>query len=170
MGAPIPFRWDGEAFAPLPRFAKECDRRYVIGEVYRLEEVQERSTATHNHEFAWLKEAWLNLPESMGDQFPTPEHLRKRVLIDAGFYDEMIVDAGSNAAALRVAHAFRSHDEFVHAVVRGPIVAVRTAKSQSYRAMDRATFQASKTAIMEIVAGMIGVSPDELVRHAGKAA
>lgn len=166
MAAPLPFRWSGEALEILPRFAKQADREFVIGQVYRMADVEERSTATHNHEFAWLKEAWQSLPESVGELYPSAEHLRKRALIEAGYYDEMIVDAGTNAAAIRVAAAFRKHDDFAHAVVRGPIVAVRTAKSQSRRAMDKATFQASKTAIMEVIAAMIGVAPDELRRAA----
>ena len=47
---------------------------------------------------------------------------------------------------------------------------VRTAKSQSYRAMDREEFQASKSAILEIVAAMIEVTPATLKREAGTAA
>lgn len=164
MLAPIPFRWDGESMVPLPRFGKECDQRFVIGEVYRLGEIEERSLASHNHEFAWLKEAWLNLPEHLAELYPTPEHLRKRALIDAGYYHETIVDAGTNAAALRVAAAFRAREEFAVVVVRGPLVAIREAKSQSRRAMKKQEFQESKTAIMDVVAGLLGVSPEDLTR------
>jgi hypothetical protein len=162
MNAPLPFTWDGEAMTPLPRFAKECDRRYIIGERYFMDEVEERSDVSHEHEFAWLREAWLNLPEKYAELYPTAEHLRKRALIEAGWYDEQIVDAGSNAAALRVAAAFRSREEFALVIVRGAFVVIRTAKSQSRRAMKREEFQRSKTAIMEIVAAMIGVEPSSL--------
>lgn len=164
MTAPITYQWDGEAMVPLARLAKRCDEQFVIGETYALVEHQERSGATHNHEFAWLKEAWLNLPENIAVDYPSTEHLRKRALIDAGFYHEMAVDAGSNAAAIRVARGFMKQDEFCLAVIEGPIVAVRTAKSQSRRAMSRQEFQASKTAIMEVIAGMLGASPADLQR------
>lgn len=169
-GAPLVYRWDGEAMAPLPRFAKECDRRFVIGQTYMLDEIEERSQVSHSHEFAWLREAWLQLPESIADQFPSPESLRKRALIDGGFYNEMVIDAGSNAAALRVAQALRAIDEFAVVVVRGGMIVRRTAKSQSRRAMDKREFQASKTALMDVVAQMIGVSPDALASNAGRAA
>jgi hypothetical protein len=156
---PIPMRWDGDGFVPLsPKWSAEADRRYVIGEVYRVDIVEDRSDVSHRHEFAWLREAWANLPEELADIYPSPEALRKRALIEAGYFDETIVDAGTNAAAIRVAAAFRAREEFAHVVVRGPLVAIRTAKSQSRRAMGRADFQASKTAIMEIVAQMLGVS------------
>lgn len=155
-----PFRWDGEAMIPLrPRAA---DREYVIGQEYWLDIWEPRSAVSHNHEFAWLAEAWKNLREDDAALFPTPEHLRKRALIQAGYYDESIIDVGNNAGALRVAAAWRGKDDFALVIVRGPAVVIRTAKSQSRRMMDRKTFQESKTAIMEIVAQMIGVSPDEL--------
>ncbi|MDP3492788.1 MAG: hypothetical protein Q8R82_06705 [Hyphomonadaceae bacterium] len=159
---PILMTWDGEAMTPLPRFAKLADTQYVIGEAYRMTPVEERSEVSHNHEFAWLKSAWQNLPHPLDEEFPSPEHFRKRLLIDTGFYDEQIVDAGTNAAAIRVAAAFRQRDEFISTVIRGPIVVIRTAQSQSRRNMDKERFQASKTAIMEAAAALIGVTPEQL--------
>ena len=169
MAAPsIAFRWTGEAMTPLrPKLA---DANFVIGEVYWLEEEKPRSETSHRHEFAWLKEAWLQLPEGFADELPTPEHLRKRALISAGYYHETIIDAGTNAAALRVASYVRSRDEFAHVVVRGPLVVERVAKSQSRRAMKAGEFQESKTKIMDIIAGMIGVAPASLEANAGRAA
>ena len=119
---------------------------------------------SHNHEFAWLTEAWRNLPEGLAELYPSPEHLRKRALIQCGFYDETLVDAGTKAAAIRVAAAFRAREEFSLIAVRGPLVVIRTAKSQSRRAMDKKDFQTIKTQIMELIAGMLGVSVDELQR------
>lgn len=158
-------RWDGDAMVPLPGFRKIADRSFVVGQKYRLEEVQERSTATHNHEFAWLKEAWMSLPEAVAGDYPSPEHLRKRALIEAGFYNEEIVDAGTNAAALRVASAFRHREEFSVVIVRGPLVCIRSPKSQSRRTMDKSTFQESKSKIMEVIADLIGVPPERLGRQ-----
>lgn len=171
MRGPIPpmlFDWDGEVMRPFrPTYA---DRHFVVGQQYRLEVVEERSTATHNHEFAFLAEAWKQLPEALADIYPSPEHLRKRALIEGGFFDEEAVDAGNNAAALRVASFVRSRDDFAFVIVRGPIVLVRTAKSQSRRAMNKAEFQASKEAVLQIVSTMIGTTPEQLRDNAGAAA
>lgn len=157
---PEPFEWDGEVMRPLrPRRA---DAFYTVGERYILAPISQRSDATHKHEFAWLREAWMSLPETLADQYPTTEHLRKRALIDAGYYDETIVDAGTAAAAIRVASAFRSIDDFSLVIVRGPYVIRRSAKSQSKRAMGAAVFQESKTKIMELIAQMLGVEPAAL--------
>lgn len=159
---PVQFTWDGESMVPAKWQAKLCDQQFVIGERYRMAPIEDRSETSHRHEFAWLREAWKNLPEKLAELYPSPEHLRKRALIDGGFYTEEVIDAGSNAAALRVAAYVRGHDEFAAVIVRGPAVVVRHAKSQSYRAMDKAEFQASKTSILEIVAEMIGVSPERM--------
>ncbi len=165
---PLLWTWTGEAMVPRAAFVSEANRQFVVDEVYRLVEAEEHSSASRRHQFAWLREAWKNLPHPLDEEFPTSEHLRKRALIDAGFYTEQVLDVGSNAAALRVAMAFRSRDEFVHVVVRGGVVVIREAKSQ--RTMLKDEFQASKTAIMEIVAGLIGVSPQQLQSEAGRAA
>jgi hypothetical protein len=161
---PLVCRWDGETFKPVGRYAKEADAQFVVGQNYRLSEYQDRSDASHKHEFAWLRTAWLNMPESLMDLYPTPEHLRKRALIDAGYYRETIVDAGSNAAALRVCAAFKARDEFSYVVVRVGIVVIRDAMSQSRHAMGAKDFQESKDKVMAIVAGLIGVDPFALAQ------
>ena len=169
--SPLPFLWDGECFKPpSDYFAKKCDQRFIIGQKHLMVEHLQRSIESHQHQFAWLKEAWQQLPESLADLYPTPTHLRKRALIEAGYYHEEAIDCSTNAAALRVSAFIRKKDDFAHVVVRGPIVLVRTAKSQAYRAMDRKTFQESKSAILEIVAQMIDVAPDKLREQARKAA
>lgn len=145
--------WDGEVFRPL--HPRRADRYLTVGERYSLIQYEDRSAATHNHQFAWLHDAWQNLPEDIADQYPTPEHLRKRALIDAGYYDEIIIDAGSNAAAIRVAAAIQAIDTFALVFVRKCFVIRRTAKSQSRRAMKKEEFQASKTAIMEVIDALV---------------
>jgi hypothetical protein len=162
MIPPLAFNWDGEALVPrVPRLA---DKHLVVGETYMMVPHEDRSDATHKHEFAWLREAWMNLPEDIAVDYPTAEHLRKRALIEAGFCDETIVDAGSKAAALRTAAFVRAIDDFAMVFVKDQFVIRRTAKSQSRRAMKKDEFQASKTAIMEIISNMIGVTPDALQR------
>lgn len=163
MSHPTIFVWrDGAMHPKWPRLA---NARFQSEAEYLLAEVEHRSHETHAHQFAWLREAWASLPEDLADAFPTPEHLRKRALIDAGYFHETMIDAGSSTAALRVASYARAKDEFSHVVVRGHFVVERTAKSQSMRAMGKADFQASKTAIMEIIAALIGVSPATLQRQ-----
>ena len=46
--------------------------------------------------------------------------------------------------------------------VEGCIVTRYTAKSQSYRAMGKQTFEASKRAVLDVIADMLGVTADEI--------
>ena len=165
---PMVWTWDG--LAMTPKRPAMADHYFVIGQTYTFAPWEDRSEVSHRHEFAWLREAWKNLPESMAATFPTPDRLRKAALIEAGYFTERMVDAGSNAAALRVAAFMRAGNEDAKIVVRGPVVVERTAQSQSRRYMDAKTFQASKTAVLEIVAGLIGVTPQALQQNADQSA
>lgn len=156
------FHWSNGGFFPTERFIEAAHEAFAERTTYWLSVEAERSEKTHKHEFAWLKEAWKNLPDAIAHLYPTSEHLRKRALIEGGFYTETIIDCGSQAAALRVAAFARGEDEFALVITRGPIVVVRKAKSQSHRAMGAGDFQRSKQAVLEIVSGLIGVEPDQL--------
>ena len=157
------FTWNGEAMIPMR--PKAADKEYVIGQRYWLDEVSDRSWISHRHEFAWIAEAWSNLPEALLETFPTPEHLRKAALIATGWRRETIIDAGNAKAALRVAAFARGEDEFAHVLARGSTVIVHKARSQRMHGMDRmdkVEFQASKDDILGWISTLIGVAPERL--------
>lgn len=158
---PVAFQWDGEAMKPLN--PKRADAFYAVGERYVMAPVSIRSEASHKHEFAWLREAWMSLPEAMAERFPTEVHLRKYALIKAGYCDSHTITCASRAEALRVAAFIRPIDEFAVVTTDGATVTRFTAKSQSRKAMNAKDFQSSKTAIMEIIASMIGVAVRDMV-------
>jgi len=168
MTRPVFLRWTGEAFAPAnaqqARIAREA---YEDGQLVAMAPFEQRSTASHNHHFAWVAEAWNSLPEGLACQpwAASPDHLRKYALIRTGFCNSMQVIAGSHAAALRVAAAFRSLDEYAVVTVDGQTVTHLTAQSQSMRAMGKNRFQESKTAVLEFIAGLIGVEPEALANQ-----
>lgn len=161
---PVIFEWDGEAMRPLNRYV--ADRQYVVGEHYRLEPREERSWASHGHYFASLNDAHANLPEDLAQRFPTVDHLRRYALVRTGFRDERTIVASSKAEARRIAAFLKPIDEFAVVSVHEAVVIVWTAKSQSLRAMGKDDFQRSKDAVLDFVAEIIGVSPDQLGRAA----
>ena len=166
---PIPYKWTGEAMQPLAgRATREANSAFVVGQVYRL--VEDRSIASHNHQFAEIAEAWNNLPENMMEQFPTAEHLRKYALIKCGFANHRQFIASSKAEALRIAAFLRPMNEYAIVSVTGCIVNEFTAQSQSRRAMGPKDFQASKQAVLEFCANLIGVKMSELENNAEAAA
>jgi hypothetical protein len=159
------FSWEGDLFRPLKRFQKACDAEFVIGEVYTLEEVKGRSQVSHNHYFAALNNGWMNLPETVAERFPTSEHLRKWCLIKAGFHDQRSIVAASKAEAQRVAAFIKPIDEFAIVVVSECTVTVYTAKSQSKKAMGAADFQKSKSAVLDLIDDLLGLSSGETERQ-----
>lgn len=166
---PIPFIWsdDDGAFRPLnARFMRAAKEAYGDGEVVTLAPVEDRSAASHRHYFSAINEAWMNMPEHLADDFPTAEHLRKKALIRAGYRDERSFVCGSRAEAIRLAAFLRPVDDFAIVSVDGTSVVQLTAKSQSMRAMGKATFQESKDAVLAILSDLIGVTPDALTKAA----
>jgi hypothetical protein len=151
-----------------PLHASRADREFVIGETYLLGEVDERSDEAHKKQFAWLRDAWMSLPEDLMDLYPSPEHLRKRALIDCGFFTDSAVRCLSCAEAVRVAAQAQASDEFALVFVMGRTVTVRRARSQKKLRgggdMDRAEFNRAMQAVMELVASMLGVGVDEVKR------
>lgn len=170
MSAPIAYRWTGEAMKPAPYFAEEASRTFAVGEMYRLAEVNERSSNTHNHYFASLTEAWRNLPEEMSARFPSVEHLRKWCLIRTGFSHSSSIACDSPEEAQKVAAFVRPFDEFAVVSVGGTVVTVFTAMSQSYREMDKREFAASKEAVLELAASMIGSNLKAMEQNADSVA
>jgi hypothetical protein len=163
---PILCEWSGEAFVPQARFAKLCDREFVIGEVYPLVEEHGRSQRSHNHFFAAVSEAWQNLPPPYDAMLPTAEHARKYALIKAGYCDQQSHVCGSKAEAQRLRALIAPLDDFAVIDVKDAVVTVYRAKSQSTKAMGREAFQKSKDDVLGVLTEMIGVTPDELKQQA----
>lgn len=154
-------RVHGNAFVPIG------PRPFVLteGEIVYLTVDRERSEASHRHEFAWLRNAWENLPESLaGEPYASsPEHLRKYALIQCGYRDVREVVLSDDDDASRVLAFVRPLvDRYALIVTSGPVVRIYTARSQSRKAMGAKEFQESKTRIMDYIAGLLGVTAEEL--------
>ena len=163
--------WTGEAFEPASRFWQGiADKNLVVGERYVLVEAKERSQRSHDHYFACMHEAWVNLPEEIAERFPTEDHLRKYALIKCGYRDERTLVVKSNAEAVRIAAFMRPVHEFALISIADNIIVEWTPKSQKIKAMGAKTFQESKDRVLMFVAELIGISIEELTRNAGKAA
>lgn len=128
-----------------------------------------RSMNSHRHQFAFVKEAWANLPERlmMMPWAETPETMRKHALIATGFSQSYTLDCGANATAQRVKQSLiraeAKAEGYALAQVRGPVVTVWTPESQSMRAMGGKRFQESKSAILDWMAAQIGVPSASLI-------
>ena len=165
---PVLFQWSGEAMIPEARFMPLCDRQFVVGENYPLLPVEERSMASHNQFFAAVHDGWMNLPENISVRWPSAEHLRKWCLIETNFFNESDFDFETEEQALRFAVFYRKVDDYARIYPHGKKIIIRVAKSQSKAAMGKETFQASKTAVLDLIESMVGVKSGTLNKEAGK--
>jgi hypothetical protein len=176
---PVTFVWDGNHMVPMPRFRRECQEQFVVNEEYPLTILEARSRRSHNHFFACVHEAWMNLPDEeryitdpitgeLRERFASEDHLRKHALVKAGFYDEKNFVCETPGHAMNLAAFVRSVDTYAVISVRGNVVLIYEAKSQSAAAMGREMFQASKDAVLDVLSEMIRAKPADLRKEGAK--
>lgn len=163
---PLPLVYEGDrVFRAAPRFAGLCEENFGAGEVVVVEVLEDRSMPSHRHEFAWLKEAWANLPEDLQAVYPSPEVLRKRALIATGWCEVKDYVCISKVAARRQAAVLDEHtDIYTVITVSERVVRVMRAKSQAVNRMKKTDFEASKQDILSWVANLLQVEPEALRR------
>jgi hypothetical protein len=158
------------AMVPSPRYREIAKRQFAAGGEHVLEEVAERSMASHSHYFATLHDLFDNVPEKMAPRWPSCEHWRAWLLIETGFFEEKEFDMNSEKHAKALATFVRINSPFARISIHGPKVIVRTAKSQSMKAMGKEDFQKSKDAVLDLASQLVGVSKAEAMKNSGRAA
>lgn len=162
-------RWDGSTLTPTGHYGLAAAREAMEpGDVVVVEVDHPRSINSHRHQFAEINSAWRHLPEAV-QGLPwaaSPKTMRKHALIVTGYRNTYTLDCGANATAERVKGALQAAEAGRHGYaisqVRGPVVTVWTPESQSMRAMGGKRFQESKEAVLNWIAGQIGVTPEQL--------
>src|SRR5690606_27888578 len=131
-----------------------------------LVEHHDRSEASHNHYFASIANAWNTLPDHLLAEYPTAEHLRKKMLVKCGYADERSIVCASKAEAERIAAFIKPMDEYAVVIHREAVVKVFTAQSQSMKAMGKREFQESKESVLAAIDNLLGVEPGATARAA----
>jgi hypothetical protein len=166
---PVNFTWSADGvMVPDPRFAKVCDKQFVVGQIYPLVPLEARSRASHSHFFATLDEIWHNLPEDQAKRFPTVEYMRKWALVEGHYATEKTFVCDSKAHAMRMAAFVRSIDTYGVIRISGNVVKVFEAKSQSAAAMGKDEFRDSKEKVLEICSALTGTRAGEFKREAAQ--
>lgn len=170
---PTVFVWTGQHMVPLPRFRRQCDEQFVVDEEYPLTILEARSRKSHNHFFACVHEAWMNLPErerqkvdpltgEVSERFVNENHLRKWALCKTGFCSHRAFPCASEVRAMELAAFLHTMDEFAIIEIEGDVVNVYEPESQSAASMGRERFQESKEAVLGLLSEMIRVKPADL--------
>lgn len=165
---PVTFIWQGGAMRPV--VDSIILDQYEEGRKYRLVEYEPRSRESHSHYFAVIGDAWRNLPDDLADQIPSAEHLRKWCLIRTGYCIQRHINFTTDEDAKAAAGVIRTMDDFAVVAVRESTVSIYTAESQSTAAMGKDRFQASKQAVLDKIAEILGVPSADLQAQAGRAA
>ena len=168
MTAPLLYIWSGECMEPVRHYRRVAAEQFKIGRVYRLGEIEPRSMESHQHFFACINEAWLNLPEALAERWTTPDELRKWALTHTGLRTTREYVARSNAEAQRVAKFETGGDQYCRIEIDGKTVRVHIPRSQSLTSMTRREFQQSKTAVLDVLAQKLGISVETLEANAGQ--
>ena len=161
-------RWADGTLQPVGDHSSRVLQALQPGELITATISRQRSDRSHRHQFAWLAEAWRNLPETEQDApwAASPETLRKHALIATGYAHSAAIDAGSAAAAQRMVPYLTNLATAAHGYAlvqcRGSSIVVWTPESQSVRAMGAQRFQESKDAILAHIAALLEVHPDQL--------
>lgn len=160
MAEPRPIEVSRKDGVLVPRLRGVFDIIFVEGQSYTIEVHVPRSTKSHDHFHAAVREAWRNLPEGMAERFVDADHLRKFALIKAGWAKESTVVCANENAAIELAAIVGRIDGAAIVTVFGTVVTIATAKSQRMTgpdAMNKDDFQKSKQDVLDYVAALIGV-------------
>lgn len=173
----LQMKWTGTGFEPVSGFwAAICDKNLVVDETYWIRQDFERSSKSHNHYFAAISEGWAQLPEDIALRFPGkegPELLRKYCLIKAGYHHmtEHVFDTPQDAMKAAIMAEDRLNpDRYTITKATGCVVQKWVAETQRQKDMGAARFQESKQAVLEIIAGLCGISVEALSANSGQAA
>lgn len=124
---------------------------------------KQRTTASHNHQFAEIHDLWQNLPHThAGAPYAaSSDAFRKHGLCVTGYCDVDTVDVASHDAALAIAPIVAKHARKAHGyaltIVRGSLVVCTTPHSQSFKTMGKERFHASKAAVLDWGHALLGV-------------
>lgn len=164
--APIPVMFLSGAFYPLDAYKRLAADSYGDGEIITLAPIEDRSPQSHRFYFAVINKAHANLPEGLAERFPTADALRYYALIRAGYRREhtKVFSSPSDAAMGAALVKPNNYDTIVN--VAGNVVTIWSAESQSPREMPKERFEASKAAVFDVLASMIGVDPVSLLENA----
>jgi hypothetical protein len=165
MTAPSPLLFEAiedGVLAPAKRCRAEAARRFLPGQTYLMEEVQERSQATHAHYFARLHDLWMSLPDDAAMQFPTSEALRKHALVMTGFRRERKFATSSREEARKLAAWLRDGEsDYAIISVKENVIIEWRPLSQSYRSMPKGQFGESKRAVLQWIEGLLGLNEEQ---------
>lgn len=107
--------------------------------------------------FAILRDVWQNLRPPYSQMWPSSEHMRKELLCRVGWCDTRQVAAGSKSAAQNIAEAMRGLDRYAIVEVRGDVITIHTARSQSRKMQPKQQFLECAEQVYRLIEELTGI-------------
>lgn len=171
MTSPLACRYNGDGFDVLPRFRKQADEQYVVGQVYILDPIDEHQSGRDKAFHASFREIWKNLPENSPYAKLKCDDFRRFCLIKTDFYVETIVTMQTEKDAKSIVPVMQDCGEFCIVNVTDAVVTRWKAKSQKIRGpMDKEERKESYRAVLDFASALIKSTPEEVERNAGNSA
>jgi hypothetical protein len=161
------------AFEPHKRFLSMLREHYEIGADVALEEIVQRSGASHRHFFATIKEAWNNLAEEHTEDFPTAEHLRARAMIESGYCTITDEIFDSHEDAQKAGRWIRKRSPYAVIKINGNVMRVFDAESLAMHgpnAMRKERFEQCKRDVLDWIAPLARTTRSDVEKNAGRSA
>jgi len=139
------------------------------GDWCRAKLTQPRSIKHNNFFHICIKKVFDNLPD--GHRYQDEEHLRAHLLVSIGHCDVLELDTSGVDEKMLAILIDRIIDQFLDLKGRvffkqvGDKLYLRTPKSTSFVAADQAQFKPIADKALEMAAGMIGVTVDDLKKR-----
>lgn len=153
------------AFVPLN--PEETNRLFYEGELVFLKPDRKRYWPRHQWFMALIRDAWVSLPDEKREKYPSPDILRKRLLIASGFSIVRSFVCKTNEDAAKYAEFIAPSLDFYTVIsIQDNILVLLTAQSQAIDAMDENTFKESCQAVIEELSKMTGSSIEDIRKHA----
>lgn len=135
-----------------------------------------RSSADHRRFFGVLAAVFHHWPEGHEFQPDDAEHLRKWLLIKAGYRDVTMVPIETDAPAVMraivpiVEGAVRAANGHAFIKPHGHGIAVFRAKSIAWDKLDQKAFNRVRDAVQEVIRAETGLEPETLLKEVEQAA
>jgi hypothetical protein len=152
---------------PANRYwAGRAAKQFVAGQRYYMAEDLEASSKSKRFFFAAIRQLWQNLPDDLHREYPTVEHLRKKLMLRLGFFKQRSFPCASRQEALQLRTWLREKDEYAILIVDGAVLIETTA--ESITAMTKARFKEMSDAMIGWLCDRTGIPVESLKREAQK--
>lgn len=160
---PMIYEGNGKFSASSIYHKMRCEKMFGAGQEITFEELGDRNMNRHRMYFARLKELWLTLPESMAEDFPSPEALRKFALVRTGYCTQKKIVCRSNQDAIETAAFIESLGTYVICEVVMRVLTIWVPQSQAVRNMGKSEFDKSVTDVLDYCERLVRSEPGKVI-------